>query len=351
MNGIIRNGNCNHDDNDSDSDDSDEVDSYYANYYEQYDVFQRRAYLDHLTTLVLNTEEEFSYTLHYLLRDGKRKIASNSIINLTIKKEKGIMTHFYLFEWLDAFPRLQSLKLSGVGLIDDKEQNPEQEELMEEDAENQWDHLNYKLKELVISSSSIFLMGGLSMICKVCPSLRVLKLAYVDFFGYLTPLEQTPKQLPYTFLNRIYCIVIDAPHLRLDEFSISSVRCGAYWKQFNEAEMTELLVEEVGDIDNDYNNDSKEKEDGDDYDNGDVVLEEEEEEEEEEKEEEEEEEEEEKDGKVVDEEGKEKEKKEKAKTNGNIFRILEPSKLKPPTNVVLRCKSVDIKRFYNHNKI
>ncbi|KAI9306484.1 hypothetical protein BJ944DRAFT_263491 [Cunninghamella echinulata] len=325
MNGIIRNGNYNHEDDDFNSDDSDEEDNYYATYYEQYDVFQRRAYLDHLTTLVLNTEEEFSYTLHYLLRDGKRKIASNSIVNLTIKKEKGIMTHFYLFEWLDAFPRLQSLTLSGVGLIDDKEQNAEQqEELMEEDEETQWDHLNYTLKELIISSSSIFLMGGLSMICKVCPSLRVLKLAYVDFFGYLTPLEQTPKLLPYTFLNRIYCIVIDAPHLILDEFSISSVRCGAYWKQFNEAEMTELLVEEVGDTDNDNDNNNKEKDDDDDQ---------------EEKE----------DGNVIDEEGKEKVKKVKAKTNGNIFRILEPSKLKPPTNVVLRCKSVDIVKYSNNH--
>ncbi|CAO3619676.1 unnamed protein product [Cunninghamella blakesleeana] len=280
----------------------------YYNYYDHYDIFQRRAYLDHLTTLILNTEEEFSSTLHYLLRDGKQKTASSSITNLTIKKEKGIMTHFFLFDWLDAFPKLKSLTLSGVGLIDDKEykmgeipidhdnnnnnnndDNVNDDEMNElkliEDnmVENQWNELNYPLKELIISSSSIFLMGGLSIICKVCPLLRVLKLAYVDFFGYLSPLELTAQlpQFPYLFLNRINCIVIDAPHLNLDEFSISSVRCGDYWKQFNEAEMTELIVDEIG--------------------------------------------------------------------ANRTFKIIEPSKLKPPTNVVLRCNAVDTVNYSNNH--
>ncbi|CAO3611583.1 unnamed protein product [Cunninghamella blakesleeana] len=107
------------------------------------------------------------------------------------------VVHFY--SWLSTFPNLKKLSLQNQILADD-------DLVRFSEAVKQPQKKYYFLEELPITSSQIRFKNGLSSICQICPSLRILKLNEIDINGGKN-----------SFNFNTNSIIINAPLLALDE--------------------------------------------------------------------------------------------------------------------------------------
>ncbi|KAI9301846.1 hypothetical protein BJ944DRAFT_270861 [Cunninghamella echinulata] len=200
----------------------------------------QHAYLDYLKELTLRCcSTSIPLTYQYFAQlISNNSISFNALTSLsligvesgfrTIMKAKKNATDtpnhlFYMYSWLDLIPNLHRLRLENLVIDNDNLQNNKndddddddnndmiKEDEKEEKAEQRDKQAYYPLKELIIEDSYIHLKKrGWGYFCNACPGLRILKL--------------TNSCINYDTDSNISEIIMDAPHITLDELMINKV--------------------------------------------------------------------------------------------------------------------------------
>ncbi|KAI9307904.1 hypothetical protein BJ944DRAFT_261198 [Cunninghamella echinulata] len=193
---------------------------------------QQYAYLDYLSELILLNESHLLKTYHYLIDHGKRNHISYTLTSLTIQcvvshhKELDSYT-FHFHNWLNKLPSLKKLKLEEVD-VDTADQQEKQIQHKQ--------HCYKSLKELDLKSCKIMSKNGLTTICQSSPSLNILKLYNITIYnnniGTKTSVNDNEKNKDdkeSNYGDDDHTIVIDAPHLVLDELYIRAIFNDGDW--------------------------------------------------------------------------------------------------------------------------
>ncbi|KAI9304296.1 hypothetical protein BJ944DRAFT_267061 [Cunninghamella echinulata] len=176
----------------------------------------RQDYLDHLTDINIQVRSPIS-TLDYFLREGKRTIASSSIIKIQLIGNYCTLDYFYFYDWLDAFPNLKKLSLKNLCVIGNENEKGNKK--------------SYVLQELGLHQSNIRLKKNITEICQACPLLRFLELDDIGYVDVSTPLSLIHRQPlldddSFKPINEL--TLIDAPQLKLDRLYINNIQYGSF---------------------------------------------------------------------------------------------------------------------------
>ncbi|CAO3633592.1 unnamed protein product [Cunninghamella echinulata] len=170
-------------------------------------IIQETTFLNYLTSLSLGINHAFNLVANYLLQNQNQTIVSTSIKSLDLQGNSfgGVNNYLNIYDWLDMFPSLISLKLDKIKYI--KDYNKENDDfnhgylvkdnftnwrsrdlylLLQQRNKKQWMFrrkkriFSYKLETLSISRSGIHLHTGISQLFKKCQHLKELNLEHVS---------------------------------------------------------------------------------------------------------------------------------------------------------------------------
>ncbi|CAO3651062.1 unnamed protein product [Cunninghamella echinulata] len=164
------------------------------------EIQQDYSCMSHIEELGLLNEFSIIDTYICLKKMTDFGINYNHLSTLVIKYEYKECFGFYI--WLDLFPNLKKMHLGGRMYIDLQQQQEQQNKL-------------YKLEELEIKSSTIFLNNGFTSLGYACPSLHTLKLmkAIIKDDSFQQQQQDTTD-----------IIMMDTPHLKLHRLAIMHIK-------------------------------------------------------------------------------------------------------------------------------
>ncbi|CAO3651642.1 unnamed protein product [Cunninghamella blakesleeana] len=199
-----------------------EYDDHYVSLCNEKKIMKPMGFLNRLEKLHLAIPNSGTDTLAYLL-DNSHPSTTFSLSNLkelTVERivDEDEKPPFYIYDWLDAFPNIQSLTIIKMKIVTKEtfDNNIKEKEEKEEIAKQIKTQSYYKLKKLVIEESEVRLEGGLSQLCQYCPKLNHLecnisKYIHNDSSNHMKEDIMKKIKTNYPFFNHYY-VLIYAPH-------------------------------------------------------------------------------------------------------------------------------------------
>ncbi|KAI9302257.1 hypothetical protein BJ944DRAFT_270215 [Cunninghamella echinulata] len=173
---------------------------------------QKYSYMDHLQELKLINELYLNEPLINLTFMFRKGIFFGNLTTLIIKyafPDPPVDNSIQFYSWLDILPNLKKLTIHDI--LPNMENWNRKNFVLDLRQQHQQRNKTYPLEELIIRNTELSLVNGLTGLGRACPSLKKLRL--IDVYvsdGYHTR-------------NNADIIVMDTPHLKLDEFVIKNL--------------------------------------------------------------------------------------------------------------------------------